>query len=729
MTTRAARAIARAFASVAIVIAALVPNHSRAATSAWIGDAHAKARLVTAVEAVGSGTTVDAGLEIQMAPGWHTYWRTPGDAGIPTTVDWSGSGNLASSSVDWPAPTRLTLSGLENYVYLDRVLLPMTLRLAEPGKPTRLRAAVDYAACAEVCVPYHADLALDLPAGLAAPGPEAASIAAALMRVPSALDLAGMALASVTVQPRGAKSATLVVQLRTSGPPLRQPDLFVEGLRHGSARRPLTEFKEGGALASLAVAVDGAEAPALAGARLTLTVTDGSARSAEFVATPTVAVGRDPAVPILPMMLAIALLGGLVLNFMPCVLPVLSLKLLALTGLTGDDRRSARLGLCSMAAGVLACFLALAVALIALKAAGTSIGWGIQFQQPWFLAGMAAITVLFAANQWDLLTIGVPGAVTAAALRQARHPLANAFLTGVFATLLATPCSAPFVGTAVGFALARGPAEIAAIFGALGIGLSSPYLLLAAMPGLARRLPRPGRWTIWLRRMLSLGFLGTAAWLVVVLADEAGPSAGAVTGALLAASLAVLALRAFLPASTLQHRTSGLLAALAVVTAVAAPTLTQRIARPAEAMQAFWRPFDLAEVRRNVDAGRVVFVDVTAAWCLTCKVNEAAVLDRPPVFDRLRGPGVIAMRADWTRPDPTIATFLQSFARYGVPLDVVYGPGHPEGEALPELLTPAIVTAALKSAANTASGLAVVGAGDADVRPSAPDRAAVGGTR
>jgi suppressor for copper-sensitivity B len=682
------------------------PDPAYAAASDWVGDEHAAARLVAATEAAGNAVTVDGGLEIRLAPGWHTYWRTPGDAGIPTVIDWSGSDNLASAVIAWPAPTRLTLQGLENYVYLDRVLLPIALRPAEPGKPLRLRASVDYAACAEVCVPYHADLALDLPSGMAAPGPEAVAIATARSRVPGALDTAGLALVSVTVASSSATSATMAVALRSVGTVLRTPDLFVEGLRRGSADPPIATVTEGGQLTTLTMRIAGVSASEISGAKLTFTVTDGSRRAAEFDAVPSVKLGGDVATPNLIWILAIALLGGLVLNLMPCVLPVLSLKLLGLTRLSGTGRIAARHSLVATAAGVLACFALLAGALIALKAAGAAVGWGIQFQQPWFLAVMAVMTTLFAASLWDWLAIGVPSGIGVAASRQARHPIVDAFLTGVFATLLATPCSAPFVGTAVGFALSRGPMEIAAVFGALGLGLASPYLLLAAAPGTVRLLPRPGAWMIWLRRVLGLGLLGTAAWLVTVLAEEVSLWAAAMTGMLLAASLAALAARALVAPPPLWRRAAGSLAALGVATAVIVPTLAARPPTPIHAADTHWKPFDPSALHQAVAAGSIVFVDVTAEWCLTCKVNAAAVLDRSPVAERLRRPGVVAMRADWTRPDPAIAAYLQSFGRYGVPLDVVYGPGRPDGEALPELLTSGMVVDALDRAAGSARGVA-----------------------
>jgi suppressor for copper-sensitivity B len=389
----------------------------------------------------------------------------------------------------------------------------------------------------------------------------------------------------------------------------------------------------------------------------------------------------------------------LILNAMPCVLPVLSLKLLSVAGHAGAERRHVRLGLLMTALGVLASFAAIAAALITLKATGGVIGWGIQFQWPWFIAAMAVVISLFAASLWGWLPILLPQfAYQAAADIGGTTATADAFLTGAFATLLATPCSAPFVGTAVGFALAQGPGEIATVFGALGVGMAAPYLGVAAFPRLVRLLPRPGRWMNRLRVVLGFALAGTAVWLLFVLAALSGPRAALGTAAALAVALVLLALRSrHLFAADVARAATPMIAAL-MVAAVVWPALAGIAAPSASPTAGPWRPFDRAAIRPLVSQGKTVFVDVTAAWCLTCKVNEAAVLDREPIKDRLFGPNIVAMRGDWTRPDPALTRYLESFGRYGIPFNAVYGPNRPDGELLPELLSSGAVEQALNHA-------------------------------
>jgi suppressor for copper-sensitivity B len=666
------------------------------AATPWVGDAHAAARLITAVTATGAAETIEAGLEIRLKPGWHAYWRAPGDAGIPPSIEWAGSTNLAHADIAWPAPTRFSVQGFETAGYEHDVVLPIALTLAQTGRRLELRAAVEYAACADICVPYSAKFALALPGGLAAPAPEAPLIAAARARVPKDLAAAGLRLLSATIGSAG-HDAALIVSLGAADHPLQAPDLFVEGLAGGSAGRPDLVLSEAGRQARLSVPLRGTEPASAVGSKLTLTLVDG-ARAAEFTASPAADSGAGPA-RLLPI-LAIALLGGLILNVMPCVLPVVSLKLLAVAGRGGVDRRRARIGLVMTALGVIGSFAALAITLIGLKAAGATIGWGIQFQWPWFVAGMAALTTLFAASLWGWLPLALPRPLyDAVGAFRPQRPYAEAFATGVFATLLATPCSAPFVGTAIGFALSQGPRQIALVFAAMGLGLAAPYLLVAASPRLAAALPRPGRWFGAMRAILGLALIGTAVWLLFVLAALSGRELALGTGAALAMVLGLLLLKSRRGIPAPAARLASVAAAVIVAGAVLWPALAGIApGRPLAAIGP-WRPFDPAAVRPLVAEGKVVFVDVDAAWCLTCKVNEAMVLDRAPVAGRLFGTGVVAMRGDWSRPDPALTHYLQSFGRYGIPFDAVYGPGRPAGEPLPELLSAAVVVRALDRAA------------------------------
>lgn len=703
-----------------------------AGASGWERTEQSAVRLISASETVGDAGSVTLGLHVRLADGWKTYWRSPGDAGFPPRIDWSGSENLATTEISWPAPLRFSVLGLETVGYEGEVVLPIEARPVAVGDAMRLQAKVDYLTCSEICIPQTAELDLALPAGPPEPSAFAHLIARYDSQVPSRD--ASSAMEVVSAATLDSEGTGLVVRAR-SDVPFARPDVFVEGPEMLAFGAPAVDLGADPRQAALSVPVYGAESldRPLVGRSVVVTLVDGeravertvvvegdgddaaaaSTRSSVASSGPgqaasgpsSVAGALDPGQADVgrsfAAILALGFLGGLILNLMPCVLPVLSIKLLGVVGHGGGQRRTVRLSFLASAAGILASFLALAGVLVLLKMAGMTIGWGIQFQQPWFLVAMVLVVVLFAGNLWGLFEVRLPRLVADAGERVGHvRGLGGHFLTGALATVLATPCSAPFLGTAVGFALARGTGEILTVLTAVGLGLATPYLAVAAAPALATRLPRPGRWMTVLRRILGIALAATALWLLSVLAAQVGVAAAALAGVLAAAATGMVALGTRL-SSTVQARGAFAAAALlATVSFLAHPSQGVAPEVPATAsLEGLWTPFDEAAIADVVRDGRVVFVNVTADWCITCKVNEAFILSNEDVRDRLTGDGIVAMQGDWTRPSDAISRYLASFGRYGIPFDAVYGPGLPQGEALPELLTPEMVLSALERAA------------------------------
>ncbi len=687
------------------------PAAATDAASAWAVTEHGRVRLISAGRTTGDSTEVSLGLEFHLRKGWKIYWRSPGDAGYPPQIDWNGSQNLAAAAIRWPAPQRFTVLGFETVGYDTPIVLPIVARLERPGEPVTLKARVDFLTCEHLCVPYTVDLALALPAGAAGEeSPHAAAIADALARVPVSGEAGAARIDRAVIDWADGKA---VLQIEASArEPFSVPDAFIEGPAELAFAAPQVTLADGGQRALLRVAVaglpiEGAKAAArgVVGAPLTVTLVDG-ARAVEQAITvsagqPVQTAGREGSSggrSSLAAMLAVAVLGGLILNLMPCVLPVLSIKLLSVMGHGGGSRRQVRLGFLASAAGILAAFLALAAGVLVLQTMGATVGWGLQFQSPLFLAGMALVLTLFACNLWGLFELPLPGVIADAGARAGHVPgLGGQFLGGALATLLATPCSAPFVGSALGFAFTQGSGAIVAVFAALGLGLAVPYLAVAAVPALATRLPRPGRWMLTLRRGLGILLAATALWLLRVLADVSGGTIAlglAGTFALVAALLAVRRHLAGRMAAAVRTAAVGLGIAAAAGAGLLAPKAPQP---PAPA--GLWAAFDPARIAAEVTRGRVVYVNITAAWCITCKVNESLVLDRPAVQAQLHAADVVAMRGDWTRPDPAIADFLAGFQRYGIPFDAVFGPRLPAGEALPELLSEEAILALIARAA------------------------------
>lgn len=697
---------------------AYTANDAHAAATEWVVTDNTRLRLISQTEAVGDAPQVTLGLHFKLNDHWKIYWRSPGDAGFPPSVEWKGSTNVKDAAIKWPLPERFSILGFETLGYTDEVVLPLTLSLDTPGEALTLTAQISYLACAEICIPYDTELTIALPAGAALPSDTAHLINRFEVQVPAPGPAMGLDLGDVQFKADGAGADTGTLYITaTSDTPFAAADVFVEGPDSLAFAAPQVSSSGKGALALMELRVEGLSLvkQALTDVPLTLTLVD-SPRSAQFNGAQPVPATADmlaladalPADlkfhgPALLTMLALAVLGGLILNLMPCVLPVLSIKLLGVVGHGGGQTRTVRMNFLASSAGIVSTFLALAGVLIALKSAGLAIGWGIQFQHPWFLVAMALVVTLFACNLWGFFEVHLPDAVAEIGAAETHvHGLGGHFMTGALATLLATPCSAPFLGTAVGFALARGPLEILAIFAALGLGLATPYLLVAAYPKFATKMPKPGRWMVILRRVLGFALAGTGIWLVIIL----GVQVSDIAAMLIAAIMVTVSVMLYIH-KRLHHRYGRLdwvAVAILAALAFAIPDALRELnpdGQDTAKLEGLWHPFDEYTLNSLTSDGKVVFVDVTAQWCITCQVNKALVLSQGETYVRLSSPDVYAMQADWTRPSDEISRYLSSFGRYGIPFNAVYGPGAPDGIALPELLTEKAVLKALDQAAKT----------------------------
>lgn len=677
------------------VFLCLQPVPTLAASSDAFTSPPLTARLVAASEGIARETgEFSAGLHLRLNEGWKTYWRSPGEVGIPPSLDWSASRNVSDVAFLWPAPLRFTAFGIENFGYEHEVVFPLRVRLASAGRPATLSTRVNLLACSDICVPLQFRLTLDLPSSTGIDAYAAELIGAYARRIPQTG--AGFGLTASTAHIDPSRNALVVaVEGRRQ---FRTPDVFPE-LGPGSAfgKPDIRLSKDRRSL--------WARFPILALARkpppLEVTVTDGL-RAASFrpdradaaPPPPYLTGAPTPSAETLLWIALLAALGGLVLNAMPCVLPVLSIKVASAIRMGGHSPSRIRAGFAVTALGVLSFMWLLAAGTLAARAAGLSVGWGLQFQNPYFLGLMILVVAVFAANLLDLFEINLPASWHTRLAGADKAPgLTGNFLTGAFAAVLATPCSAPFVGTAIAFALTGRAVDIVVIFTALGVGLALPYLLFALRPSWIRAMPAAGRWMNWLKLLLGVLLTLTAAWLVSVLAAVGGFLTVTATATAVAAVIVILSIRRRLRL----RRIASLIILVAALPVVAIYSGTPVSNSPGRA--AGWIAFDRTAIAREISRGNVVFVDVTADWCLTCKANKSLVLDRDPVRGLFASSRVIAMRADWTRPDDTISRYLSRFGRYGIPFNAVYGPSAPEGIALPELLTTATVLDALNKAA------------------------------
>ncbi|MDO8400954.1 MAG: protein-disulfide reductase DsbD family protein [Bradyrhizobium sp.] len=686
------RLLIRAMAALAL-ISAIGVAQGQSFTQPAAQKPDIKADLVKGDSEAG-GRELWIGVRLNLGSGWKTYWKSPGDAGLPTEFDWSGSSNIVEAEVNWPAPTRLSILGFETIGYTHEVLFPVRIKIRDPAVETRIDLKLAIYACSTICVREERELAATIQPGASSDS----TIDAWRSKVPQPTS---SVLSVLSVERSLTGPASLRIEVASTRP-LLEPDVFVEGDPPVSGDKPIVTFDQGNR-ATLIVNLSGETAESLQTRPVTATIVSDGAAVLAVSPAPRRNAGEAggsehprpaPDIPAsLLALIGIALVGGFILNLMPCVFPVLSLKLLSFVHVGTGDRGQVRKGFAASAAGIVVSFLLLAGVLAGMKWAGASVGWGIQFQQPLFLGGMAVVLSLFAASQFGLFHLAVSsGFLTRVTGVAGGTSTASHFLSGFVATLLATPCSAPLVGTAVGFALSQGTAEIFAIFAALGIGMASPYLVVAAFPGLARAIPRPGPWLAHVKRLFGVALLATAGWLLLVLGEVSGQLPAISLGAALASGFIILALSKGVVARKVAIATATIAIIVIVLAAMAPRSQTH------DRAEIPWRTFSSRDLHALVGAGRTVFVDVTADWCITCKINKALVIDRQEVAGRLSA-DVVPMRADWTRPDDEIAGFMREHGRFGIPFNIVFGPAARDGIALPEILSTSTVSAAFNDAA------------------------------
>jgi thiol:disulfide interchange protein DsbD len=639
----------------------------RSDSAAVVENAQIRAELIAhAPQGIGPGKPLWLGLQLRHAAGWHTYWKNPGDSGLPTELQWTLPSGWQAGAMEWPLPQRVQIGTLANYGYENEVLLPVAVTVPQRlpgGAEVDIQLRASWLVCREECIPQEGNFVLRLPLR-SSYAMHAASFTAALGAVPrlpdpkspvklqARVDSQGVLLQAqglpaawqgqaLHVFPQTARvfaTASSPVQsdaVRTGGEP--EPGTQVWQGASWSARLPMSAQRvdevadltvvlaRDSAGLVVAAPVEGSW-PALASADAAGAVSP--ALAAALAANAAAPVQATASFTSLAVALAAAFLGGLILNLMPCVLPVLAIKAL---GLANQKRRTglaAHLPGLAYTAGVMLSVLALGAALLALRAGGEQLGWGFQMQSPVVVAGLALLFTLIALNLMGWLEFGQVLPASWAGV-QLRHPAADAFFSGVLAVAVASPCSAPFMGASLGLAVTLPATQALGIFAALGLGLALPFALVSSMPQLAAWLPRPGPWMLRLRQVMAIPIAATVLWLLWVLWHMAGVDAAKA-----------------LPTAPVQAQSSS-----GAVT---------------------WSTWSTQAVAAEVQAGRPVFVDFTAAWCITCQYNKQTVLSDPQVLSAFAAKNVRLMRADWTLRDPAISVALGELGRSGVPVYVLY---------------------------------------------------------
>ncbi|MBS0360827.1 MAG: thioredoxin family protein [Proteobacteria bacterium] len=672
---------------------------------------HVQAELVADRTAIAPGETIHVALRQRIEPHWHTYWRNSGDSGEATRLKWDLPAGWQAGDFTWPAPKKLPVGPLMNYGYEGEVLLPMAMTApasAKAGDKVALKAKASFLVCADICVPEEDELAIILPVG-SGPSPADPKWGPAIAKVLAEAPKPG--LLTAVFQPKSASAVALAI----TGAPLKGADVagayffpFDATVIDHAKPQTIDRGPEGLTLTlPPGYAFQGGKSPAaMAG------VLEAGGKAYEIAAAPGAAPagagGLGPPVEHvaaggdrlgLAVAAGFAFLGGLILNLMPCVFPILAMKAASLAGHGGGDSAAeARAQGLAFGLGAVATFLGLAGLLIGLKAAGAAVGWGFQLQSPPVVAVLCLLMLAVALDMSGVFEVG-------ASLQGAGSGLAahggklGAFFTGLLAVVVAAPCTAPFMGSAIGWALTQSAVAALVVFLALGIGFAAPFVLVAFAPGLLARLPRPGAWMDIFRKALAFPMYGAAAWLAWVFAQQADAEGLA---KLFAAAILV-ALGGWLLGLRQRRATrTGAFATVAeivvfmlVVVSVTSIAWPQDKAAAAEVAAETYSPERLAALRAE---GRPVFVNYTAAWCVSCQVNDKVAISTGAVRDAFARHKVAYLKADWTKRDGAIAAELAHYGRAGVPLYLVYGRNGGEGVILPSILTPDIVVKAVEAA-------------------------------
>jgi thiol:disulfide interchange protein DsbD len=687
----------------------LVNVPSKGFAQTYQGKQLVKAELLADTDAVVPGKSFNVGLLLRMAPGWHTYWKFSGDAGLPTELNWKLPPGWKVGEIQWPIPLKTIDPGdIETYGYENEILLMQEITPSSKldDSSAKLSTEANWLVCEKICIPGSATLQLDLPVASTSqpantdvftryrrllpqnsPGPDVAR--ADWSRVGSDLRL------KITGETLAKYPAVDFFPLPQQETIVGHPAVQSRSNNEIVFRIPLESAPKD--LSSMAGLVVFAQQP------------NSDDRAAwQIGSAPGVSTtGTAPARGILTFLL-FGFLGGFILNLMPCVLPVISLKIFGFVQQAGQSRQKIFRSGIAFAIGIFAWFIALAVLLIALKGAGRDVTWGgFQFTNPYFVLVLSVIVLVFALNLFGVFEVSLPQSVSRSLLSTSdRKDLLGSFFQGVFATVLATPCTAPFLGTALGFAFTQSAAIILAMFVAIAAGMSAPYLLLSAQPAWLRFLPRPGPWMLHVKQFMGFLLLATLLFLLYVLGAERGLE-GAIWAScfLLVISVACWMKGAFVvPTASAMKRT--IVFALMLVLLIGSGVYfigdkfhSAKIASADSQIHGDWHPFTPERLQTELDQGRTVFVDFTAAWCLTCKFNEASVLEARDVREAFQRHGIVKLKADWTNGDPVITKLLQHFGRPGVPLYVLYPGKNEEPIVFPEVLTKSMVLDKLETVA------------------------------
>ena len=649
-------------------------THTHALSSEWVVNDKSKVRLISSKTATDNQNLILLGLEYQLEPGWKTYWKSPGGGGFPQMIVWNNSENISNIDLEWPTPSEFEILGLTSIGYYDRVVFPLKLKLLDKNKTTKINLNTNYLVCKNICIPGNANLYLEIPPG----NGKYTNFFYDIEKAKSTVPLSDLNLSPINKIDVYAKKNSKTVEINIIADSTKgfiNPKIFIHTPFGLPVSKPINEFSFDLKKLNSKLSFNNKQ---FSKEKFTIEVLindknhnykylkqinlEGSISDVSI---------KDSAVYIF----IISLIGGFILNLMPCVFPVLSIKLMSVLN---TQQEKIRLSFIYTSLGILFSFLLLATFFFGLKELNFSIAWGMQFQEPFFLIFILLVLSIFCLNTLGLFEIDLPSSLkTSNIFNKGNSFFAKNFFNGFFATLLATPCSAPFIGTAITAAFTQNSLTLFLIFISMGLGMSLPYLFVVLFPKLVFFLPRPGKWTIYTKYFLSILLFGTIIWIINILLNFYN------LYFVLIFSIVIIIFITSLKMNYFKYTIS----ILSFITIFSIPFLNLTKMENIDENDKNWLNFLETDISSLIDEDQIVFIDITADWCATCQFNKINVLQSKKIKEVFDKNNIILVRADWTKPSKEIDTFLKKYNRFGIPLNAFFSPKYPDGLLLSEILS------------------------------------------
>ena len=650
--------------------------------SNWgISDA-SKVRLISPLSHNNNKDKIILGLEYHLEPEWKTYWQSPGEGGFPQELSWNKSTNVSSIDIDWPTPSEFEILGIKSIGYQEEVIFPLTVHLIDPQQPTSINLSINYLTCKEICIPGNANLDIEIPAGNGVPTNYFFTIEKALSSLPQRnINLTSFSGFNITTS--ADKEITSINLEATTKSFFYNPKLYLHTPFGLPVIEPVLDYSLDQSTLNATfyfdrelITKDSFEISALLvdqnhnflfNTNLNINKLDNISYSNKFL-----------------FYFTIALLGGLILNVMPCVFPVLSIKLLAVLE---NQQKTTRISFLITSFGIVTSFILLALIFLIMQRANMTVAWGMQFQQPYYLLIIAFVLAVFMLNMFGLFEFRTPQLVYFSRFKLIGHnKFIKDFFNGFFATIMATPCSAPFVGTAITVAFTQSSFILISIFFAMGIGMSIPYLVVALFPALVSFLPKPGKWMQYVKCFLGILLLLTLIWIANIILNHFNYY-------FIIASIFLLIVIIFF---TIRYSQSFIFIVITLFIFLSLPLFSFFKQQHYETVGEGWQDFFAIQIEDLISNNEIVFLDITADWCATCQFNKINVLNNKEVIKAFNKNNIIKVRADWTRPNKQIDMFLNKHNRFGIPFNAFFSKNYPRGIILSELLSEKKILEAIK---------------------------------